>query len=414
VSQVIVADPTAPIISISTRLRFYEDDESISSVNISILVEVSQICTWITVFQHVLQAVNIPPQTEISLSSDTGNISLLRRPVGSGDFFGVHLSVSNGYDAIVNMTIFPAEGHPFQSYSWISLQATTIQSDDDGVSKSYLLGAQNVVFNAEPTRNLRFARPTSQEETIPEARILNSTVDSGNRAVGWWFRDEIGDTNSFPRLGVLSHSPGALSTFRCRLLAYMMSSFGAVYKDIQATGQMSDPNIVADIGGSNQDVDYTDAHAFVVAEKYPNYFYLRGNCTLANDKIEARLFVVPCNVLISPSTYYRFTVNDVDEHGDVMWAKRTITTTQANGFNVFDIPFNLLDPLPPSTYGADHYCVVAETRRITASNSDPNWPHEITGDFASGKEFPPFLLFFSRFSFLKAYCHFVLSFSWEL
>jgi hypothetical protein len=35
-----VADPTSPILSLSTRLRFFEDDPTISSVDLTFLIEV--------------------------------------------------------------------------------------------------------------------------------------------------------------------------------------------------------------------------------------------------------------------------------------------------------------------------------------------------------------------------------------
>jgi hypothetical protein len=77
---------------------------------------------------------------------------------------------------------------------------------------------------------------------------------------------------------------------------------------------------------------------------------------------------------------------DYDGHGNPTWAHRSLVSTKDNSFSVFDPPFNILNPDPPSNYASDHYCLVAETRHPTTNSPDPNWPHENTGDFATGDD----------------------------
>lgn len=112
--------------------------------------------------------------------------------------------------------------------------------------------------------------------------------------------------------------------------------------------------------------------------------YIRGNCTLGpNYDTEFRIFCLPNALLLYPTNYSSWSVNDFDDNGDPFVAVRTITSSAANSFNVLDLAFDLLNPQPPPS-GSDHYCLVAESRNPTAENPDPDWPHEDTGAFSSG------------------------------
>ncbi len=43
----------------------------------------------------------------------------------------------------------------------------------------------------------------------PDKKLAATLGDSGQTpAVGWWFRDNIGDTDLYPCTGVMCHSPG--------------------------------------------------------------------------------------------------------------------------------------------------------------------------------------------------------------
>jgi hypothetical protein len=104
--------------------------------------------------------------------------------------------------------------------SWVALQISTLKddSDDSGISTEYILGAQNVVFASDATRNARFLSPaavqltaSATKEPSPVAKTQTVALGDGDGipATGWWFRDVINDINSFPRvIGILSHSPG--------------------------------------------------------------------------------------------------------------------------------------------------------------------------------------------------------------
>jgi hypothetical protein len=333
------------------------------------------------------------PKTEVSLSSDTGNIILERKAIADGEF-GVHAALSDGYDGIITLNIFPVSGATVQDYSWISLQVSAEQSSGrGGVSTDCLLGALNVVFVADATRSARFASPAAIQ--LNAARPKASTNVSANSVAalgdtvsypGWWFRDTLGDTNNYPRGGVISHSPGQYDNL-CTSIPYA-DTLACAIADIQPVGQTSDSNIVADIGTPNDQRDYSDTVNPNLESVAPNYIYLRGNCTLGDGyQVESRLFAVPNDILLTPSQYAAgWSVNDYDGHGNSTgYAMRPITSATVNSFNVVNDAFNCLNPPPPSNFNSDHYCLVAETRHPTFANPDPNWPHENTGDFATGE-----------------------------
>jgi hypothetical protein len=148
-----------------------------------------------------------------------------------------------------------------------------------------------------------------------------------------------------------------------------------------------DSNAVADLSGANFNIDYTNAKGVQLVGGAPNFVNLRGNCTLGSYQVETRLFCVPCNIIITPGQYGPLSVNDYDGNGDSIGpAIRSITTVNADDFNVLGNPFNILNPADPKTLGSDHYCLIAETRHKTTFLPDPQWPHEIAGDFATGVE----------------------------
>jgi hypothetical protein len=94
--------------------------------------------------------------------------------------------------------------------SWLALQISTL-TQDGGISTQILLGAQNVVFASDATRNARFLSPAALRATSNglDKKLVATLVDSNpTPAVGWWFRDNINDTDLYPRTGALCHSPG--------------------------------------------------------------------------------------------------------------------------------------------------------------------------------------------------------------
>ncbi|PPQ89991.1 hypothetical protein CVT25_009631 [Psilocybe cyanescens] len=360
--NVVVADPRAPIISVSTRLHIVDDGTS--NINFNITVENS----------------SMPNGTFVSLSSPSGKISMGPTPLLDGSDVGVRVSLSPGFDDTVTITVFPPSGAIIETFAWVSLQASVVvpepsQAGGIPITNVYLLGAQNIVFHEEATTNLKFASPAANKlRKLTEAGIdvkpaqdtiaIANSADATWPATGWWFRDAINDINKFPRTETLCNSP-----------------------DIQAVGGQPLSDVQSMLGGSNANTDYTSAHNVAINQGAPNYIYVRGNCTLGdNYDVQIRLFCIPNNLLLYPTNYAKYSVTDVDDNKNPYVALRTITSASANSFNVLDTAFDLLDPDPVPS-GSDHYCLIAETRHITPSSPDPNWPHEDTGAFSSASGF---------------------------
>ncbi|KAH9486048.1 hypothetical protein JR316_0000112 [Psilocybe cubensis] len=363
--NVVVADPNAPVISVSTRLRVV--DNGSDPLNFRITIETSI----------------MPEGTFVSLSSSTGLISLQKTRLA--DDIGVRVKLAPGFDDIITLCIFPDPKGIIETFAWVSLQASiippqTVNSGATPISKVVLLGALNIIFHDDAATNLKHASPAANQlkklvETVnmgersevPHAQAGTITSQSTNvtgAANGWWFRDAIGDHNLFPRTASLCHSP-----------------------DIQPVGITPRSDSQQILGGSNANTDWTDANRVVIQQGAPNYIYVRGNCTLGSDyPVQMRLFCVPSALLLYPPMYSQFSVTDADDHSNPFVAIRNITSTSYNSFNVVDTAFDLLNPQRPPS-GSDHYCLIAETRSPTTENPDPDWPHEDTGSFSSGAGF---------------------------
>ncbi|PPQ90008.1 hypothetical protein CVT25_009648 [Psilocybe cyanescens] len=361
--NVVVADPRASVISVSTRLHVVDDGTS--DLNFNIIIESS----------------SMPDGTHVTLSSPSGIINMGKTPLSDNSDVGVHVSLPPGFNDTITIAVYPPSGVLIETFAWVSLQASVVvdsssQSGGIPITNVYLLGAQNIVFHDDATTNLNFASPASNKlrkllqlagagtpvKPVQDTLHIASTANVTGSATGWWFRDALNDTNNFPRTNTVYHSP-----------------------DIQAVGDspLSDPT--ATLGGANANKDYTDANSIVISQGKPNYTYVRGNSTLGNYDVEIHLFCIPNNLVLYPATYSKWAVNDVDEKGNPIIATRTIIAS-ATSLNVLDNPFDILDPIElPS--GNDHYCLVAETRHPTAENPDPNWPHEDTGSFDSSASF---------------------------
>ncbi|PPQ90007.1 hypothetical protein CVT25_009647 [Psilocybe cyanescens] len=361
--NVVVADPNAPVISVSTRLHVVDDGTT--PLN----------------FRITLESSTMPASTSVSLSSPSGQINLAKTPLA--DDIGVHVNLAPGFDDTITLNIFPGPEDTIETFAWISLQASIVvpQTTQPGgipISDVILLGAQNIVFHDEATTNLKYASPAAnklkqhaqlQKADAPAglekaAVAVSNAANVTGSATGWWFRDDMGNPNLFPRTTTLSHSP-----------------------DIQPVGTSPRSDVQTILGGANGNTDWSDANNVAVSQGAPNYIYIRGNCTLGNNyDAQVRLFCVPNALLLYPSDYSQFSVTDFDDDGDPFVAIRDITSTSANSFNVLDLAFDLLNPQPPPA-GSDHYCLIAEERNPTADNPDPDWPHEDTGAFASGTGF---------------------------
>lgn len=133
------------------------------------------------------------------LGADTGTI-------------GIHTSLPKNYDGLVTFNIFPTST-PIPDMAWIALQVSALKNEGT-ISEMCILGAQNVVFAADQTRNARFVSPAAVAASA-NSKTVNKQGNSTKLALGdpapvegWWFRDNLLDTNNFPRTGTASHSPG--------------------------------------------------------------------------------------------------------------------------------------------------------------------------------------------------------------
>uniref|UniRef100_A0A8H8CPY7 Uncharacterized protein n=1 Tax=Psilocybe cubensis TaxID=181762 RepID=A0A8H8CPY7_PSICU len=323
----------------------------------------------------------MPAGTFVSISSSTGTISLPKTALVAD--LGVSVSLSPGFDDTITLTVFRGPNDLIDTYAWLSLQAGILTTQDVNpgaipISKFFLLGALNVVFNDEATTNFKHACPAANQnreltnlinaqnkaETVQaDTTIIQNTNVTGS-ATGWWFRDAMGDGNVFPRTFNFSHSP-----------------------DIQPVGTAPRSDAQQILGGANANVDWSDANNVSIQQGAPNYIYLRGNCTSGNNySVQTRLFCVPSALVLYPPTYSQFSVTDFDSDNNPVVAVRNITSTSTNSFNVVDTAFDLLNPQPPPP-GSDHFCLIAEARHPTPENPDPQWPHEVTGSYSSASGF---------------------------
>ncbi|KAF9005499.1 hypothetical protein BDQ17DRAFT_1423981 [Cyathus striatus] len=375
--NVLVADPTVPVISITTRLRIFDDNPS------------NVVTLWLSVWHA-----GVPKDTQISLSSDCGQVHIPKRGISNSSAGVGKLEVKAGYDGHISMNIFRPDGEHFDPYSWMSLR---VGMKPDVPGPYEFLGAQNIVFEADSTRNIRFASPaavnirnnhpsppTAGGDVTEPAPVLAPTptptpaaapeppkdvrpplVPTFPVATGWWFRSDMNDTNWFPR----------------------STANGAIFyesPDIQSVGHTPiDSSILL-----NPATNYTNV---LLSSDSNNYIYVRGHCTLPNITVEARLFFFPSSALLHPSFYtmeQKYCAKDED--GSI--AIRTLTTTPGTDFYVFDKPFNIHSVPNPKEYGADHYCMIAEVRQKTSEHDDPHWPHEAHEEFnASASDFTPWM-----------------------
>lgn len=180
----------------------------------------------------------MPTGTSVSLSSPSGEINLAKTPLA--DDIGVHVNLAPGFDDTITLNIFPDVDAVIETFAWVSLQASIVvpQTPQPGgipISDVILLGAQNIVFHDDATTNLRMASPAANQ-LKQNARLLKTETNSATStlakttdvvanvtgsATGWWFRDDMGNTNLFPRTTAVYHSPGSyksiLSKFRSEI-----------------------------------------------------------------------------------------------------------------------------------------------------------------------------------------------------
>ena len=150
---------------------------------------------------------------------------------------------------------------------------------------------------------------------------------------------------------------------------------------------MQDP--APDVTLGNFSIDVSNDRRIALEPSTSNYVYLRATSTTAVSG-RTRLFYVTGSVFLHPVLYSQpsHVVFDTDPNtGDPVTA---IRPCQAPGPQqlVLTTPFTMDNLPPPSNFGADHYCLVAEF----LADGETQWPHEKIGNFATSAEYITWLL----------------------
>ncbi|TDL14744.1 hypothetical protein BD410DRAFT_832964 [Rickenella mellea] len=317
----IVADPVFDVYSFTTRLRFFDDSTKAIQVELDV------------------ESIGMPTGYDVSIFSDNPAVNMARTHIVSGHRVGTTISVKDGFDALITVQVYKGTGAPLPpNYASISVVASVIQTSGR-IQTLQVIGAEHVLFDSA----IRLSRG------IVKARQL------GDTAVGFYFRDAMGDTDKFPRTGAASHSP-----------------------DIQPLGTVPDSNIESTLSASTYNIDVSDQKGVNIVSDTSNYVYLRGNTNQATH-IETSLYAIPSALLIVPEMYGKHSIQDVDTFGNTTTAIREVIATDSGPLTI-DTPFNWFQPPPPQSVdpSSDHYCLIAEARLWTADPLDrPLWPHQM-------------------------------------
>ncbi|TDL16739.1 hypothetical protein BD410DRAFT_831879 [Rickenella mellea] len=316
----VVADPVFDVYSFTTRLRFFDDSTTVIQVELDI------------------ESIGIPAGYDVSIFSSDPSINMARTHIVTGHRVGTAISVKDGFDALITIQVYKGKDSPLPpNYASVSLVASVVNTSGR-IQTSQVIGAEHVLFDS----SIRLSRGIVKSKQL------------GDAAVGFYFRDNITDTNSFPRTGNASHSP-----------------------DIQPLGTQPVPNIASTLSTSAYDTDVSDQEGINIVANESNYIYLRGNTTQATH-VETSLYGIPSAIIIAPQMYGTFPIQDVNSSGRTT-AIREVIATESGPLTV-DMPFNWFNPPPPQTVepNSDHYCLIAEARLWTADPNDrPPWPHQI-------------------------------------
>jgi len=337
-----IVDPIFTAYSLSTRLRFFDDSGSSTQLQIDV------------------ESLAIPEGYEFSLYSEDPAVNITRTALVDGQALGVTVEVKDGYDAPITVQIFNTGGALLPNNASVSIVAHVIEQVDK-VAVSYVVGCEHIVFNADARyvkgRNAAGAYDGASGTTVALAEKQPKTLASATAAAAapaFWFRAALGDSNVFPRPQEQPY----------------------ISPDIQGSGAFALPNPDQTLGGQNY---YVDKSVDTITQGEANNFYLRADCS-GPIAMDTRFFAIPAQMLIYPSVYDGYSVQDVDDDGNKVTAIRQFSSTGA-GVLVCDSPFNVFNP--PSPGAGSHYCLIAEARR---TNSNDDWPHEdppTNGDFAN-------------------------------
>jgi hypothetical protein len=139
----------------------------------------------------------------------------------------------------------------------------------------------------------------------------------------------------------------------------------------------------------NFSIDVATQRNVALVANTSNFVYLRATSTTAVSG-RTRLFYVPNTIILHPSLYSQpsHIVFDVDPT-----SKEFVTAIRPYQFLlpeqfVITTPFTMDNLVPPSSVGADHYCLVGES----LADGEQEWPHEKVENFATSAEFMTWLL----------------------
>ncbi|TDL16745.1 hypothetical protein BD410DRAFT_613226 [Rickenella mellea] len=317
----IIADPVFDVYNFTTRLRFFDDSAKLTQVELDI------------------ESSGMPTGYDVSIFSSDPAINMARTHIVTGHRVGTTISVKNGFDALITVQVYKGKDSPLPpNYASISLVASVVHTSSR-IQTIQVIGAEHVLFDS----SLRLSKGSAKAQHL------------GDTEVGFYFRDNIGDTNVIPRTGNAYHSP-----------------------DIQPLGTKPDPNIASTLSTSAFDTDVSDQEGINIVANASNYVYLRVNTTQATH-VEMSLYAVPNGLRIFLEAYDQFAILDVDAFGNLIPATREVIATGPGPVTI-DTPFNWFNPPPVQLVdpNSDHYCLVAEARLWTPNPNDrPLWPHRM-------------------------------------
>ncbi|OSX63086.1 hypothetical protein POSPLADRAFT_1141658 [Postia placenta MAD-698-R-SB12] len=312
--NVVFADPCSTNVSLTTRLRVFENQAS--SVNMAFGIE----------------AVGTPASDiDVSLvgfGTTTGSKPITfgqsRTNILPSKLLTTPAILPKDFDGTVTLNVFNDKKQTFGDYSSISVIAYAVTAV--GGKETYTtLGAEHIVFHSDT----RVKKVLNKFARLREAAVIQDVTNAAT-SIGpsFYFRMTVNDTDQFPRPE--SDTP----EHSC---------------DIQPWGTLPDANVQSDLGPANYRVDVSDKR---------NVYSTQG-CI----------------------------IYDHTSGGDPKIAIRKYNTTAAEAPVLFSEPFNFSDPPPPP--GQDHYCLIAECKPdgLDADGNSYEWPHQETGDFATGPEF---------------------------
>ncbi|EED78238.1 predicted protein [Postia placenta Mad-698-R] len=341
--NVVFADPCSANVSLTTRLRVFENQAS--SVNMAFGIE----------------AVGTPASdihvSLVGFGAATGSkpftFGLSRTNILPSKLLTTSAILPKDFDGTVTLNVFNDKKQTFGDYSSISVIAYAVTAV--GGKETYTtLGAEHIVFHSD----------TRVKKVLHKfARLREADVAT---APAFYFRDTVDDGDQFPRTdNVYQFSP-----------------------DIQPWGTLPDANVQSDLGPANYKVDVSSKRNVDVVANLSNYIYLRGTTTRPTSGA-VRLFAIPSAVLVYPSQYSTkgHIIYDHTSGGDPVVAIRKYNTTSPEAPVLFSEPFNFSDPPPPP--GGDHFCLIAECKPdgLDVDGQPYEWPHEETGDFATAAEY---------------------------